>query len=235
MFLQRLKTALPAPSALPGMRPVMLPVMLAAALALAGCSLAPEYHRPDLPVPGAVSEAGYDGTATVSDAPSADVRNLGWKNFFHDAQLRETINAALLHNKDLRLAALNVLAAKAQYRVQNADRFPQLGMDGGDKVAGTFITKGKDGFTAEVSMPAFELDFFGTREKPERIRAAKIPCQHRGGKSRAHRPCLADGAKLAGRTAGPRASATGAGNAEKPSGFLCLRFAAGQFRPGVHA
>jgi len=157
MFLQRLKTALPAPSALPG----MLPVLLAATLALAGCSLAPDYHRPDLPVPGAVNENGYDGTAAVSDAASADVRNLGWKNFFHDAQLRETISAALLHNKDLRLAALNVLASKAQYRVQNADRLPQLGLDGGDKVGGTFITKGKDAFTAEVSMPAFELDFFG--------------------------------------------------------------------------
>ena len=154
MYMQRLKKILPTPP--------VFPLVLAAVLALAGCSLAPEYHRPDLPVPDALSENGYGNAPAFSKTGSAAmVSSLGWSDFFHDAQLRETINAALLHNKDLMAATLAVQAAQAQYRVQRADRVPQLSLDGGDKVSGSFITQGKDGFTAQVGMPAFELDFFG--------------------------------------------------------------------------
>lgn len=141
-------------------------LVLVFALALAGCSLAPEYRRPDLPVPQGMTAAGYQsgvsGSAIIDDGgASVSVQKLGWRNFFRDGQLRETIEAALRHNKDLRLAALNVLAAKAQYRVQNADRIPQLSLDGGDTLSGSFLAAGKDNFAGGVSLPSFELDFFG--------------------------------------------------------------------------
>ena len=54
---------------------------------------------------------------------SADA--IGWRDFFADPRLQSLIDIALRNNRDLRVAALNVAAAQAQYRVQRADLFPQ--------------------------------------------------------------------------------------------------------------
>ena len=100
---------------------------LLAATALAGCNLAPKYVRPVGAVPAALPQGGvYPAAAT--DAP--DVTKIGWRTFFTDDRLRNTIALGLENNRDLRLAAANVLQARAQYRVQRADLVPSTTISG---------------------------------------------------------------------------------------------------------
>lgn len=98
---------------------------LAAALLLAGCNFAPHYDRPTGEVPPALPQGGVYPPA-VTDAP--DVTAIGWRDFFTDPRLREVIAAGLENNRDLRLAAANVLQARARYRIQRADLVPTTGL-----------------------------------------------------------------------------------------------------------
>ncbi|USU08644.1 efflux transporter outer membrane subunit [Sphingomonadaceae bacterium OTU29MARTA1] len=100
---------------------------LLAATALAGCNLAPKYVRPVGAVPAALPQGGvYPAAAT--DAP--DVTKIGWRTFFTDERLRDTIALGLENNRDLRVAAANVLQARAQYRVSRADLVPSTTVSG---------------------------------------------------------------------------------------------------------
>src|SRR5271156_544188 len=92
--------------------------LLAAALAtlLGACTLEPHYHRPPPPVP-ALPGGAAGGTAAA---------DIGWREFFPDPQLQQLIELALAQNRDLRVAALNVQSAQAQYRIQRAQLFPTV-------------------------------------------------------------------------------------------------------------
>ncbi len=100
---------------------------LALTSALAGCNMAPKYERPTGAVPVALPEGGvYPRAAT--DAP--DVTQIGWRDFFLDTRLRQVIDTALTNNRDLRVAAANVLQARAQYRVQRSAIVPATSVNG---------------------------------------------------------------------------------------------------------
>lgn len=101
--------------------------LLALSTALAGCNLAPKYQRPDGAVPAALPQGGAYPRA-ASDA--ADVTQIGWRDFFTDPRLREVIETALVNNRDLRIAAGNVLQARAQYRVQRSQLVPTTTVSG---------------------------------------------------------------------------------------------------------
>lgn len=86
------------------------------ALSLIGCTLAPRYERPALPVPDRFPGAG--GSLAAADQ--------GWRRMFGDPRLQALIGLALANNRDLRVAALNVEVARAQYRIQRAGLLPTV-------------------------------------------------------------------------------------------------------------
>ena len=94
---------------------------LSAVFVLAGCSLAPDYQRPTLPVP---QQFSLSQNALVS-AP-VGYQDTGWRSFFVDSQVKALIGEALVNNRDLRMAVLKVQEARAQYGVTDADRYPQI-------------------------------------------------------------------------------------------------------------
>jgi Cu(I)/Ag(I) efflux system outer membrane protein len=74
--------------------------------------------------------------------------------------MQELIAAALRQNRDLRLALLAVRETGAQYRVQHAERLPQLGGETSDTYGGDL--KGKESNSYMVSgAAALDPDFFG--------------------------------------------------------------------------
>ncbi|KVD50000.1 efflux transporter outer membrane subunit, partial [Burkholderia ubonensis] len=93
--------------------------------------------------------------------------DIGWREFFVDPRLQRLIEIALNNNRDLRVAVLNIAAARAQYQITRADLFPKLDAVGtGDRqrlpnaltaVPGRNITT-----TYNVGLQAsWELDLFG--------------------------------------------------------------------------
>ena len=102
--------------------------ILALSTALSGCNLAPNYTRPGAVVPPSFPQGGSYPRART-DAP--DVTKIGWRAFFTDPRLQAVIDAGLANNRDLRIAAGNVLQARAQYRVQRADLLPTVNATGG--------------------------------------------------------------------------------------------------------
>ncbi|WP_066807195.1 efflux transporter outer membrane subunit [Sphingomonas asaccharolytica] len=151
-------------------RPIL--VLLLAGSALSACNFAPKYVRPSGAVPTALPEGGiYPRAAT--DAP--DVTAIGWRDFFTDDRLRQVIQLGLDNNRDLRVAAANVLQARAQYRVQRADILPSINANGSATYTNSAGAAGAAGagaagggsstdiqyFQANVGFSAFELDLFG--------------------------------------------------------------------------
>lgn len=103
------------------MQPIVLfrPALLVLTLTVAGCSLAPNYQRPEAPV-----AASWTPTVEATGSFAADV--LDWKTFIIDPQLHRVVDAALSNNRSLCQALLDIEAARAQYRVQRADRLPSI-------------------------------------------------------------------------------------------------------------
>ena len=130
---------------------------LSAIFVLAGCSLAPDYQRPALPVP---QQFSLSQNALVS-APG-EYQDTGWRSFFVDSQVKALIGEALVNNRDLRMAVLKVQEARAQYGVTDADRYPQLTAGS----SGTYSGKLKGDSSTDREFEAglnlsFDLDFFG--------------------------------------------------------------------------
>ncbi len=133
-------------------------------LGLGGCSLIPDYQRPEAPVAAAwPSEGVYAGAAD-----SAACALPAWRGLFRDPALQRLIEVALDNNRDLRVAALNVEAYQALYRIQRSELFPQLGAAGsgtrqrlpGDLSASGEPTTGGQ-YSATLGVSAWELDLFG--------------------------------------------------------------------------
>jgi outer membrane protein, multidrug efflux system len=124
---------------------------------LAGCSLIPNYERPDTPLPQAWP-GGIVAPAAAAATPAADVP---WQAFFTDPRLQQLIAAALANNRDLRVAMLNVEQVRAQYQIRRADQFPTLNA----AATGSRVPNGNGGTTSiynvGLAVTAFELDFFG--------------------------------------------------------------------------
>ena len=85
---------------------------LAASTMLAGCNLAPTYVRPAGAIPATLPQGGAYPAASTD---ARDVTAIGWRDFFTDPRLRQVIETGLANNRNLRIAAGNVLQARAQY------------------------------------------------------------------------------------------------------------------------
>jgi len=140
-----------------------LTVALAAALATSACTMIPHYQRPAAPVP-----ANFPATASTDTALAAAADTIAWRDYFADARLREVIALALANNRDLRVAALNIERARAQYRIQRADLFPAVSGDASQiaqRVPGDLTSGGEADvvrqYSATIGFLAYELDFFG--------------------------------------------------------------------------
>jgi multidrug efflux system outer membrane protein len=125
-------------------------------LATACVSLEPRYVRPDAAIP----RSWPVGDAYLRQS-EATLPAITYRDIFRDPRLQTLIGQALVNNRDLMVAAANIAAARAQYRIQRAQQLPQL-----DAAAGVTATGDKDksvsaDYQAGLSVPSFELDLFG--------------------------------------------------------------------------
>jgi len=139
-------------------------VVAMAATLLGACSMIPVFERPAAPVPASFPQVAP--AASASATPLAEA--LAWRDYFADERLRSVIALALDNNRDLRVAALNIERARAQYGIQRADLFPSIAVSGGQSAqrvpADLSATRQADitrQYSANLGFASYELDFFG--------------------------------------------------------------------------
>lgn len=131
-----------------------------ASAVLAGCvNLAPEYTTPASPVPRALPSSGVEAPTPI---------DVSWRSFFVEPRLRGTIELALANNRDLRVAALNIERARAQYGIARAGLFPTVEAGAGgsrSRTPGSLSTGGEarigSQYSADLGLTSYEIDLFG--------------------------------------------------------------------------
>ncbi len=99
----------------------LLIVGSAAADSLSGCIVSRvDPQKPELPLPAALPEQG-DQAAQLPDP---------WWTIFRDPTLDGLVEEALAHNPDVAVAAGRVAEARAGLRITDADRLPNLDVEG---------------------------------------------------------------------------------------------------------
>ena len=152
------------------------------AVALAGCSLAPDYKRPDAPVSGnwpdqpKVQYGAYAKPTALGTQPAASVEpqagtpaaDIGWREFFRDPRLQRLIELSLANNRDLRVAVQRVEEARAQYGVQRGAQWPSIGagiqgqrqhLPANMRAPGAGSISSS--YQAGIGLTTFEIDLFG--------------------------------------------------------------------------
>lgn len=138
----------------------------------AGCTVGPDYRRPDVAVP-----AAFRGQAAGAPGGPDSIADLAWWKVFQDEQLQQLIRTALQTSYDVRIAAARVLDAQAQVVITRSFQFPSVNLSG--NTVYTRITGDRPPLTAEETFnPAgsldlsWELDFWGrVRRATEAARA----------------------------------------------------------------
>lgn len=154
-----------------------LKAMMACALFLGGCTVGPNYKRPNTDVPA--SYRTLPPAEPVVTPAASSTQSLGdqkWWEVFQDEQLQKLIRAALQQNYDARVAATRVLEAQAQLGITRANQYPNVkvvgnGLNLHNPAQGPFPSYG---YTAgEITATAsWDLDFWGKyRRATEAARA----------------------------------------------------------------
>ena len=137
-----------------------IPALLLA-LGLAGCtSLAPHHERPPSSLPAQFAEADA--------APINTASQLAWRDYFQHPELQALIDQALLHNRDLQAAMLQVEQARAAYGIARAERSPAVGVGLESQralVPGDLNISGQPVISSQhqlgVGFTSWELDLWG--------------------------------------------------------------------------
>ncbi|WP_082988248.1 efflux transporter outer membrane subunit [Bordetella bronchialis] len=146
------------------------PLSAAFVAVLAGCTLMPDYERPAAPIDAAYPSGPAYRSANQAAVPPGGVpaADVGWRDFFTDPVLQRVIMLSLQNNRDLRVAALNVEAARAQYRIQRSELFPSVAAGAQESAQRTPADLSPSGrastsrsYQVGASVASWELDFFG--------------------------------------------------------------------------
>jgi multidrug efflux system outer membrane protein len=132
-------------------------------MTLSGCNLIPEYQQPEASIPQAFPQGAAYGAQMTGNSAQID-----WQTFFKDPALHRLVDLALENNRDLRKAALNVAAYRAQYRIQGSALVPELGVDASGGRSRTPVDLSSTGRqetggdnSLQVGLTSYELDVWG--------------------------------------------------------------------------
>jgi outer membrane protein, multidrug efflux system len=144
---------------------------------MTGCTVGPNYARPQLTAP-----AIYRG-ADETPISSADQNSLGdqqWAQVFREPELQDLIRVALGNNYDMRIAAQRVLEEQAQLRITRSQQFPSvnvgatgIGADLGGSVGNGFPSGAFAVGTFNLSA-AWTPDFWGLYRRQTEAERAQL-------------------------------------------------------------
>ncbi|HXB75372.1 MAG TPA: efflux transporter outer membrane subunit [Candidatus Acidoferrales bacterium] len=172
-------------------------ILTVSVLALAGCTVGPNYRRPQLALPGDFRGAPPSVPAAAPPTPpnaaapdpAASLADTKWQDLFADPTLNQMVSTALANNFDLRIAAERVEQARQQLGITRANQYPFVDAQAGFTAArsssigasGALVpagTKLSDSYTSLGAALSWELDVWGRlRRLTEAARARYLASQ----------------------------------------------------------
>ena len=147
--------------------------------ALCGCTVGPDYHRPDIDAPA---------TWRLATTEADRISNVAWWDQFQDVVLSDLVRTALANNKDLKVATANVAQAAAQYGIVRSAQFPQVEANGSaarqgvSRTTAVNVPGGSQVFNNySVNLSAsFELDVWGKLRRATESAEASLLASEQG-------------------------------------------------------
>ncbi|MFZ5572307.1 MAG: efflux transporter outer membrane subunit [Thermodesulfobacteriota bacterium] len=140
------------------MRRYTLSVLLSFVALAAGCTVGPDYKKPEVPMPDAFLYQGNEALETV---------NIRWWQQFGDSVLDGLIAEALANNKSIMVAVANLEKAEARLWQVRSPLFPQIGYSGdaarqrvSESTMGILPENPHNSFQALLSA-SWEMDLWG--------------------------------------------------------------------------
>ncbi len=150
-----------------------------AAVTLAGCTVGPNYKRPQVAVP-----QSFRAPDPLPEPQGASLADLKWFEVFRDPKLDDLIKLALVQNYDLRDAVARVDEARANLGITRSNQYPQasasgdlnvtrLSRDGQFPLPPSFVTnQNRTWGEAMLNLLSFQVDLWGQlRRATEAARA----------------------------------------------------------------
>ena len=163
------------------MRASYIAIAVAAAV-LSGCTVGPNYRRPQVAVP-----ATFRAPAPLPEQQAASLADLKWFEVFHDDKLQELVRTALVENYDLQDAVARVQEARANLGIVRSNQLPQLeasgaleltrlSRDGQSPLPPSFVpSQNRNWGQVSLSLLSFEIDLWGRlRRSTEAARATLL-------------------------------------------------------------
>jgi multidrug efflux system outer membrane protein len=151
------------------------------AILATGCTVGPDYRRPDLSIPSAYRAA--DAVPPTS-AGATSFGDLAWASVFPDPDLQELIRTALEQSYDIRVAAVRILQAQSQVTIARSPMFPTVdgsvsgpynSYTGSDRPQPDSTFQPQAGFGV-----AWELDFWGKFRRSTEAAQAELLASEAG-------------------------------------------------------
>ncbi|MDM8535579.1 efflux transporter outer membrane subunit [Desulfobacterales bacterium HSG17] len=129
-------------------------------LFLAGCTVGPDYKKPEIPLP-----SEFKGNKDWKIAEPGDHLPKGqWWTIFNDPVLNDLENQAGEANQNLQAAAARVIQARAVAGISESDKYPDINANPSARRARTNLGEGMSNTSNTFSLPfdlSYELDLWG--------------------------------------------------------------------------
>ena len=133
----------------------MLNKILLALVLTTACTMEPKYKTPATPVP----------LEKVTDNSKTSITKISWQEYFTSPHLQQVIQLALVNNRDLKVANLNIESAQATHNIVRADLMPNINATAimtRQGVPSTFAAfTPRTQYRAGLALTSYEIDFAG--------------------------------------------------------------------------
>jgi multidrug efflux system outer membrane protein len=136
-------------------------------LSMAGCTLGPDYVRPELAIPESYRKPVSDETVQSKDSLQTASFKRDWWTLFNDSQLDTLMQTALVDNAEVQIAMARLAQAEAIAKQAGAALYPtlNLGATGTRASSGSVATASGVAVSANTTQAgfstAYELDVWG--------------------------------------------------------------------------
>jgi outer membrane protein, multidrug efflux system len=149
-------------------------IVLLVSLLPSGCTVGPNYKRPDVTVP-----SQYRGATPSSASQGQPFGEMQWEGVFQDQMLQGLVQEALKNNYDIQIAATRILEANANLGIVRSNQFPTLNASDNLQYTRSPVNPSAVFFNAASMSLNYIVDFWGQyRRATQSARASLLATEY---------------------------------------------------------